>query len=134
MQVRAIETREIEPARLFLCANGWAHRVGNAEHFARLIRASQRTAIALDGAGVVVGFARAITDGLSNGYLSMVVVAPGHRRQGLGRRLVEHVMGDSPDITWVLRAGREGAVEFYRALGFSVSAVAMEKLRRQTDA
>lgn len=131
MNVRTIESSEIEPARLFLCANGWAQRVGDAEHFRKLIEASQRTAVAVDADGDIVGFARAITDGFSNGYLSMVAVAPAHRRQGLGRRLVEHVMGDSPDVTWVLRAGRDGAVGFFGALGFSVSTVAMEKLRRE---
>jgi ribosomal protein S18 acetylase RimI-like enzyme len=79
----------------------------------------------------VVGFARAITDGLSNGYLSMVVVAPEFRRQGVGRTLVEEVTAGSPAITWVLRAGREGANEFFARLGFEPSTVAMERKRRE---
>lgn len=131
MNIQSIEPGQIEAVRQFLCANGWDRRVGDAAQFASLIRASQRTAVAIDATGEVVGFARAITDGLSNGYLSMVAVAPAHRRRGIGRRLVEHIMGSRPDLTWVLRAGREGAVEFFGALGFSVSTVAMEKLRRE---
>lgn len=77
----------------------------------------------------IVGFARGITDGISNGYLSMVVVDGQHRRTGIGRALVEHVMGDNRDITWVLRAGREGAEAFFASLGFETSMIAMERLR-----
>ena len=129
MRVRNVEPHEVESIRLFLCTNGWAHRVGDANDFARLIEASQRTAVAIGSAGEVVGFARGITDGISNGYLSMVVVSSANRRQGIGRALVQHIMGSSPGITWVLRAGREGAAEFFSKLGFSVSTIAMERSR-----
>ncbi|UUZ65063.1 GNAT family N-acetyltransferase [Polaromonas sp. P1-6] len=128
MQVRDIQASEIEPVRQFLCANGWAHRVGSAEQFSVLLSNTQRTALALEGADIV-GFARGITDGFSNGYLSMVVVSPAHQHQGIGSALVRHVTGNDPGITWVLRAGREGAQEFFEKLGFSVSSVAMERRR-----
>lgn len=130
MQIRDIQAFEIEPVRQFLTENGWAHRLGTAEQFAQLLANSQRAAIAVQE-NQVVGFARGITDGLSNGYLSMVVVSPTHRGQGIGRALVSHVIGTNPNITWVLRAGREGAFGFFSALGFSVSPVAMERQRLQ---
>ena len=128
MQVRDIHSSEIELVRQFLCANGWAHRVGSAEQFSALLSNTQRTAVALEGTDIV-GFARGITDGFSNGYLSMVVVSPAHQHQGIGSALVRHVTGNGPGITWVLRAGREGAQEFFEKLGFSVSSVAMERRR-----
>ena len=53
----------------------------------------------------MVGFARALCDGVSNGYLSMVAVAEDKRGLGIGRELVQRLTGDDPDITWVLRAG-----------------------------
>lgn len=130
MLIRDIQIQEVESVRQFLCANGWEHRVGSAEAFAQLLAHSQRTAVAVAD-NKIVGFARAITDGISNGYLSMVVVSQEHRLQGVGRSLVKHITGDDPRITWVLRAGREGAIGFFAKLGFQVSSVAMERLRDQ---
>lgn len=128
ISIRDLLLTEVEAARQFLERHGWGHRTGTAEHFAQLVQNSQRTAVALSGQQII-GFARGITDGLSNGYLSMVVVDGQHRRAGIGRALVEHVMGDNSDITWVLRAGREGAEAFFASLGFETSVIAMERLR-----
>ncbi|VVQ00806.1 GNAT family N-acetyltransferase [Pseudomonas fluorescens] len=128
LNVRDLLSTETESVRQFLGQHGWGHRTGSAEHFARLIEHSQRTAVAVQG-GQIIGFARGISDGLSNGYLSMVVVDDQHRRAGIGRALVEHIMGDNPEITWVLRAGREGAEAFFASLGFETSVIAMERPR-----
>ncbi len=130
LHIRDVLPSEMESVRVFLGENGWAHRTGSTEHFAQLIANSQRTALALKGAQII-GFARGITDGLSNGYLSMVVVSGQHRREGVGRALVEHVMGQNADITWGLRAGREGASAFFSSMGFEMSSIAMERPRRK---
>jgi len=99
------------------------------DYLMKLADASQRALVAVEE-GQTVGFARAITDGLSNGYLSMVVVEASCRGRGIGTQLVERIVGDEPQVTWVLRAGREGAREFFSKLGFSASAEAMERVRR----
>ncbi|MHB2244154.1 GNAT family N-acetyltransferase [Pseudomonas monsensis] len=130
LNVRDLQPAETQSVQQFLGQHGWGHRTGSAEHFAQLIEHSQRTAVAVLGERII-GFARGITDGLSNGYLSMVVVDEQHRRAGIGRALVEHIMGDNPDITWVLRAGREGAETFFASLGFETSVIAMERPRRK---
>ncbi|MCY0111017.1 GNAT family N-acetyltransferase [Pseudomonas monsensis] len=130
LNVRDLQPAETQSVQQFLGQHGWGHRTGSAEHFAQLIEHSQRTAVAVQGERII-GFARGITDGLSNGYLSMVVVDEQHRRAGIGRALVEHIMGDNPDITWVLRAGREGAETFFASLGFETSVIAMERPRRK---
>jgi len=129
MQVRSVAASEYDAVHRLLLSNGWAHRVGDVEQLGRLISASQRAVIAVSG-DEIVGFARAITDGISNGYLSMVMVAEPFRRRGIGRALVESLVGSEPNITWVLRAGRQGAAEFFAKLGFAASTTAMERTRR----
>jgi len=129
MLVRSIATADLGAVHRLLVSNGWAHRIGDVEDLGRLISVSQRALVAVAD-DQIVGFARAITDGISNGYLSMVVVAESHRRRGIGQALVERLVGSEPSITWVLRAGREGAAGFFAKLGFSASTTAMERPRR----
>ncbi len=130
MDIREIQPSEIEPARLLLSQNGWAHRVADPDLFSQLIAKSQRAFVAVEN-GAVIGFARAICDDLSNGYLSMVVVASNYRRRGIGRALVMAVMGTNPAVTWVLRAGRPQEIPFFERLGFTASTIAMERTREQ---
>jgi ribosomal protein S18 acetylase RimI-like enzyme len=127
---RPVQTNDYEAVQTFLADNGWAARVSNVERFRAMLDGADRTVVALDGERVV-GFARALCDGVSNGYISMVAVAEDLRRQGIGRRLVEHLMqGDiGGEITWVLRAGRDSR-GFWERLGFVHSNIAMERVRR----
>ena len=81
MEIRAICRSEIEAARQLLLSAGWDRKVSDADQFAKLISQSQLALVAVSG-GQVVGFIRALTDGMTNGTISMVVVAEALRGTG----------------------------------------------------
>ena len=127
MEFKTITPEDYELVRQFLGEVGWQHRVSNPEQFRRMMENTDRTVVAWDDSRIV-GFARALCDGVSNGYISMVAVAPDRRGQGIGRNLVESLIDDDLNITWVLRAGR-GSGGFWEKIGFKGSEMAMERVR-----
>ena len=112
-----------------LQAEGWGGRT-DTRRLEEIIGAADRTVVAVQD-GRVIGFGRAVTDGVSNGYLSMVVVHPERRRRGIGRAVVERLVGDDDRLTWVLRAGHPGSDRFWSAVGFTRSEIAFERPRRR---
>jgi N-acetylglutamate synthase-like GNAT family acetyltransferase len=128
---RSIQPEDYNHVRQLLIDSGWQHRVADLNRFKKMIERADRAIVASDGEQVV-GFARALCDESSNGYISTVVVAEGKRRKGIGRGLVERLMEgeDAESITWVLRAGR-GSEGFWEKMGFKRSGVAMERVRKR---
>ena len=92
-----------------------------------MLEHTNRTVLAIDGSRIV-GFARALCDEVSNGYISMVAVASDRRGQGIGRELVQRLIKEDAGITWILRAGR-GSSAFWKRVGFQPSEIAMERVR-----
>ena len=127
IEYRSADSGDIEAIRAFLAENGWENRVADEERFRIMIEHASRTVVAFEG-DRLVGFARALCDEASNGYIGTVAVARDKRMSGVGRKMVSRLMGDDPSITWVLRAGGDSE-QFWIKMGFEHSLSAMEKIR-----
>jgi N-acetylglutamate synthase-like GNAT family acetyltransferase len=127
---RSTQPEDYDEVRQLLIDTGWQQRVSPEGRFRRMIQGANRTIVAVENRRIV-GFARALFDGASNGYISTVAVAADRRRTGIGRQLVQRLMDvDEPHhITWVLRAGR-GSEPFWEKIGFRKSDTAMEIVRK----
>jgi ribosomal protein S18 acetylase RimI-like enzyme len=65
----------------------------------------------------LVGFARAISDGAFNAYVSTVAVLPEYQRRGIGRELVRRLLEGREQVQFILHA-QPTAQPFYLGCGF----------------
>jgi GNAT superfamily N-acetyltransferase len=94
-----------------------------------MMERTDRTVVAIEDARVI-GFARALCVGVSNGYIAMVFVAADKRGQGIGTKMVKRLIAvdESLNVTWASRAGRNSR-GFWKSLGLAESKIAMERVR-----
>jgi len=92
MQYRRV-TREDLDGIISLCeAEGWPSYTADRENtWCALTAPGVSTVVAVE-TGQVVGFAQMQSDGMIQAHLSLIAVARHHRRQGIGRRLVEEAL------------------------------------------
>jgi ribosomal protein S18 acetylase RimI-like enzyme len=96
---------------------GWTRRTKDRALLVEMVRGTRFYVTAHDGSALV-GFARAIGDGVFNAYISTVVVRASHRGRGIGRAMIERLLARGGETTkWVLHSSAE-AVGFYGKLGF----------------
>jgi GNAT superfamily N-acetyltransferase len=86
----------------------------------RLVREASRV-VGLYHDGALVGFARAVSDGVAVAYLADVYVLPGYRGQGLGEELVREIVerGELANVRWLLHT--RDAHALYAKVGFGGS-------------
>lgn len=100
----------------------------SADRIARLIRDPDTAALLACGAnGSVLGFA-ILQFGEQRGHLVLLCVQPAQRRRGVGRQLVDWLcvsaqVAGLASLHLELRADNEGALGFYRSLGFTETGV-----------
>ncbi len=76
----------------------------------------------------LVGFARAVTDGVQRAYIDDLLVAPEHRGSGIGRALVAGLLELLKPIPVVTVCSPADLAPFYEAAGFrSTSQVVLHR-------
>ena len=95
------------------------------EALRRSFAQSQHVVFAHDG-DRTVGMARLLSDGVCNAYLVDVWTASSHRRQGIGRAMVEHLAEQVPGQHIGLQT--DDAADFYTALGFQPQPAFMSRV------
>jgi ribosomal protein S18 acetylase RimI-like enzyme len=112
---------------LFVTA-GWGWRAEDPVKLAATVEGSRFVASAHDG-DRLVGFARAISDGVTNAYVTTVAVLPAYRRRGIGAELVRRLLEGRDTIRFVLHANPD-VQDFYRKLGFEDAPDMLRRDRR----
>jgi ribosomal protein S18 acetylase RimI-like enzyme len=90
---------------------GWERRTADRGRLAQLVRGSMFVVSAWEG-DRLVGFARGISDGATNAYVSTVAVLPEYQKRGIGRELLQRLIADHDGIQFILHAN-ERAYPFY---------------------
>jgi GNAT superfamily N-acetyltransferase len=115
-----------DPARVdrdavweFLSQDAYWGKWRERPHFERQLDTSWRVVGVYRVAdGALVGFARAVSDGVSLAYLADVYVLPSERGHGLGKELVRMMVeeGDGRQFRWMLHT--DDAHGLYAQFGF----------------
>jgi ribosomal protein S18 acetylase RimI-like enzyme len=107
------DDHEIDLDQLTVLFNsvGWERRTADRDRLAQLVRGSMFVVSAWEG-DRLVGFARAISDGASNAYISTVAVLPEYQKRGIGREIIQRLLTGRDHLQFVLHAN-ERAHPFY---------------------
>ncbi len=107
------DTHDVDLDQLTALFNsvGWERRTAERERLAQLVRGSLYVVSAWDGTRLV-GFARAISDGAFNAYISTVAVLPAYQKRGIGRELIRRLLDGRDGVQFVLHANQR-AYPFY---------------------
>lgn len=114
-----------DPARVdlevlwrFLSQEAYWGRYRSRADVEQQVRGAWRVVGCYAGDGALVGFCRAVSDGVALAYLADVFVLPAHRGRGLGSRLVQAMVEDGPGagFRWMLHT--KDAHELYARFGF----------------
>jgi GNAT superfamily N-acetyltransferase len=109
---------DFDAAWAFLSEHAYWGRWRTRDDFAQQVRGSWRVVGAYRD-GEMVGFARALSDGLALAYLADVYVHPDHRGHGLGVEIVRMMVDEGPgaEFRWLLHTA--DAHDLYARFGFA---------------
>ena len=95
------------------------------EQYQRSFAASYSVCFALDGYRII-GKARALSDGVCNGYIVDVWTQSEYRREGIGSNLVNHILADLQGQHVCLFT--DDRQSFYQQLGFAEETTGMSQV------
>ena len=114
-----LERLNLDAVWEYLSTDAYWHRWRRRDDVELQFRSAWRVIGAyIEDSHELVGFARAVSDGVSDAYLADVYVAPSHRGQGIGSRMVEAMVeeGLGARFRWFLST--RDAHELYSRYGF----------------
>lgn len=95
-------------------------RVGMAHYSPEVHRKAfeaSHTTVFVRRGGHLIGFGRAISDGVCQAAVYDVAVLPEYQQQGIGATILQHILRNLANCNVILYAS-PGKEHFYRALGF----------------
>ena len=107
---------DLEQLATLFASAGWHDRAADRGRLRQQLVGAMFVVSAWES-DVLVGFARAISDGATNAYISTVVVLPTHQGKGIGRELIRRLTTGREGIVFVLHA-RPEVTAFYLKCGF----------------
>ncbi|MCM3024156.1 GNAT family N-acetyltransferase [Heyndrickxia ginsengihumi] len=106
------------------------HLVGWKRHNQKIIQqvftASNVICVALRDQHII-GFGRAMSDGVFNAAIYDVVVHPDFQKSGVVKRIVEDLLNQLKDISCIHLIATTGNEDFYRNLGFNKTKTGMAR-------
>ncbi|MBQ4106403.1 MAG: GNAT family N-acetyltransferase [Lentisphaeria bacterium] len=102
-------------------AVGWCEPDDRGEWVDAMFAGSCAAIGAFDG-DRAVGFARALSDGVSDAFIQDVVVDPAYRKRGIARELVTRLVAELErrGVDWIGLVGVPGTRRLYESCGFEV--------------
>ncbi len=122
IEVRMVREWDVEAIRHLYRLGGWWKEEWDPEALKPMIARSFAFAVGIDqGDGNTVAMGRVISDGVSDAYIQDVIVLPEYRSLGIGRRLVDSLVGEcrSHGIEWIGLIAEPGTENFYIPAGFT---------------
>ncbi|MFE7084372.1 GNAT family N-acetyltransferase [Priestia megaterium] len=95
---------------------GWKKH--NEEKIKKIFNLSNVVTIAYDK-DKIIGFGRAMSDGVFNAAIYNVVIEDTYQHKGIGQQIIGDLLAQLKDISCVHLVATTGNEEFYRKVGFS---------------
>lgn len=110
---------DVDAVVAFLTTEAYWGRWRTRDDIERQLASAWRMVAAYDGTGALVGFARAVSDGVAFAYLADVFVHPDHRGRGLGVAIVREIVEGAGAHTFRWSLHTKDAHGLYQRFGFA---------------